>query len=1007
MRTLFETCVPREDVLNGTLPETQFAADLQAVVSNAGRTPTLYSDAQTFFAYTYPTRGLQQLVAEVFGRFTGAPGASPNVRLETSFGGGKTHNLIALWHLARQPAAAVAASAGWLDPGALPPQPIFPVALAGDKYGAAEVAEHKGVRTLTLWGEMAWQLGQYEVMREDDESRTAPNADRLDRLFAGRRVLVLIDELPRYLRAAKGQLVGRGTLADQTLIFFQGLLGYAATHDNVVCVYSLSERQDAFAQERDEIVEQIGEARSISARQERVVTPITETEIAAVLRRRLFQVVDQSAAAEVAEGYVQHLRRMRRQGAPLPPDVEDPSYVQRMEAAFPFHPELLATLYRKTASFPTFQWARGTLRLLAGTIRSLWRERPVDAYVIQSTDLDLSDAVVRDELTSRIERSGLLTAIAQDVWSEHGDAHAQRFDHDWASKGYPKLCQRVAQAVFLHSLVHHAAQGVAGAEPAEAHLACARPGLAYDAVDKALSQLADHFWYAEFDGRRYVFRDEPTIKKLIADAAFSIGRIAAKDAVRAKAQEVFAGSLFELIPFPTGPDQVPDRGGKPLLVLLDFDHVEITDADGGVPAVIEDIFFRKGENREFRIHQNNLVVLAVDAGKKEPMIEAARKAKGIDTLLNSEEQRRRLAGEPWKKLQSARDQAQLEYRVAVSNAYCHLFYRSLHGGAIEHYELPAQQSADARREQQAVLKAVLADRGKALGGRANALAPEWVRERIWTDGSPEISLQALYDQFTRRPQAYLLFDDAVGILRTTVSAGVRQGVWVYVDRKSGKVYRPEQPPTAEQIRFDDDSRLLTPQEAAARYPVEPPPAPPTGAGGGKDGLAQPSLADGAWQPETPEEPASPTRPVWHASGEGPAPKAWTDVQDRLADAGADQIHHWTLVVVGPESTRQLLDGWSAVTNALVGASVQVTCEVALARRGEGLNLNFTGPLRHFARLHGLLRGLLLEANPDDHILTEIEAHFDPPRSIHDPHLDALARDLDETYRVGKVEVKAW
>lgn len=132
MRTIFEACTPREDLLTGSLPESQFAANLHAVVTAAPNLAPIYRDAATFFTYTYPTQGLQTLVREVFGRFTGAPGASGTLRLETAFGGGKTHNMIALWHTARQPAVAAASAQGWLDPASLPAQPLHAVALAGD-----------------------------------------------------------------------------------------------------------------------------------------------------------------------------------------------------------------------------------------------------------------------------------------------------------------------------------------------------------------------------------------------------------------------------------------------------------------------------------------------------------------------------------------------------------------------------------------------------------------------------------------------------------------------------------------------------------------------------------------------------------------------------------------------------------------------------------------------------------------------------------------------------------
>lgn len=999
MRTIFQTCTPREDVLTGQLPESQFAADLYAVAYGLPDVPLLYRDPSTFFAYTYPTRGLKELVQQAFGRFTGSPGASPAIRLETSMGGGKTHNLIALWHLAKTPSDALAAGDGWLPRAARPDVPPHPVALVGDHYGASEVAPHDGTLTRTLWGEMAWQLGRYEVMRDADEQRLAPSEGRLQQLLAGRQVLVLIDELARYLRGAKGLKVGGGTLADQTLIFFHLLLTYAASHSDLVVVYTLTGAEDAYALERDEIIEQLGEARAISAKQERVMTPVAEDEVAPVLRRRLFEKVDMAAAEEVARAYVEHLLRIRQQGAPVPAEIDDPTFLQRLQAAYPFHPELLETLYRKTSSFPTFQRTRGALRLLAATVRRLWQERPPDAYLIHSTDIDLSSPVVREELTSRLDRPRLATAIAEDIWSEQGNAHAQEFDRDWATKGAPHLSQRVAQAVFLHSLVHAVKPGVAGAEPAEVHLACARPGLAFDLVDKALTQIDEVFWYADFDGRRYLFHDEPTIKKLIAQATASVGLIAAKDAIRLKLQELYAGPIFRLIAFPPGAEAVPDEPGRPLLVLLDFDHVAVEAGSPATPPVVEEIFQRAGENKDFRHYQNNLVVLVADASKKHAMIEAARKAKGIESLLSSEELKQKLYPEDRKKIEQAGGVAALEYRVALTNAYSHLFFRSLYDGRIAHHELLPQESADAKASMHDVLRGVLEAQNKVL---TKELAPEWVLDRIWPEGASgeaRIALDDLVDRFARRPRAYLLLDEGLRRLRQTIRRGVEQEAWVYVDEATSRVFRKGHPPSTEQVRFAGDAFLVTPALAARLYPVQPPPSPPPG-----PPAPSPSPPP---QPGPGPAPVPPPAPDEWVEAEGPAPRAFTEVMDRLRERGKEAVQELRIDVAGANNARALLGAWSSVANTFESASMAVDLELQTqVRSGEPLALSYHGPALLFARLHGWLRPVLESSTQDAHAVIRVHARLASPWPLHNERLMRLAQDLDETYGCRPVGVRA-
>lgn len=1013
MRTIFETCEPRDDVRGGVLSEDQFAADLHAVATGATYVPDIYKDPRTFFANTYPTRGLRNLVREVFGRFTGVPGASPCLRLETSFGGGKTHNLIALWHLAGNPSEAAAATKEWLDPEILPREPLRVVALTGDKYGAGEAERHGNVLTRTLWGEMAWQLDRYDVMQEADEQRHAPSQSRLAALLEGLKVLVLLDELPRYMRAAKGQPVGSGTLADQTLTFFHLLLTYASTHDNLVVVYTLSERDDAYGRERDEIVAQIAEARSVSARQERVMTPIGEDEIAPVLRQRLFRKVDLEAAHEVATAYAEHLRRIRGQGAPLPPDVEDPNFVDRIKTSYPFHPELLETLYRKTSSFPSFQRTRGALRLMAATIHNLWQAKESnpkylsDAYLIQSTDIDLSHPAVREELTSRLDRPLLSTAIAEDIWSEHGNAHAQVLDRDWEAKGFPGVCRRIAQAVFLHSLVYHTAPGAAGAEPAEAHLACARPGLPFDVVDKVLDQIEEKFFYAEFDGRRYVFRDQPTITKLIESTMANLSLTAVKDGIRKKAQEIFDGFAFELIPFPVGPENVPDRSGKPLLVLLDFDHVEVDPGSDMVPRPVEEIFQYAGESRAFRNHLNNLVVVAVDRTKKEAMLEASRRAQAIEQLLASEPQRKRLSKESLHKLRQLADDAQLRYRVAITNAYSQIFYRSLHNGQIERFELPAQDSGDARRGAQEVIKSVLTDRGKVL---TRDLAPNWVIERLWQEalsGDAELSLADLVDRFARRPRTYLLLDEGYAKLRQTVRRGVAEGVWVYVDHQTETVHRRDNPPAVEQVRFTSDALLLTPARAEKLYPVSP----------AASDTSRTFEERSEWATEGQEKGNNTTQggdnqsidlPFGWIEADGPATMAFIRLRDQLKDSGINTVRELELAIDGAENTQRLLDAWDAVTNAFYDATVVVKHKLTIdGGPEEGFEMLFRGPARQFGRLRTYIRSILVGTDATRcWAMTNLYVTFQSPCDVTDARFEELARDLEETYRCGPIGVKA-
>ena len=121
MKTIFELALPRDEVLQGDLREDMFAARLRDVMERTA--DDIYKHPNRFFENTFPTDGLKTLLNEVLGRLTGqAPSKNPIIRLETSFGGGKTHNLIALYHALTQrssckwPAEVWSVDPSWIAP---------------------------------------------------------------------------------------------------------------------------------------------------------------------------------------------------------------------------------------------------------------------------------------------------------------------------------------------------------------------------------------------------------------------------------------------------------------------------------------------------------------------------------------------------------------------------------------------------------------------------------------------------------------------------------------------------------------------------------------------------------------------------------------------------------------------------------------------------------------------------------------------------------------------------
>src|ERR1700674_3632322 len=200
--TIFNTCRPRADVLAGTIRDDEFMADLSRVVN--GTAPADYLDPAAFFAKSYPTRGMKELLKAVCLRLSGIGGeVSSIIRLGTQYGGGKTHSLIALVHAIRG-MKGVSTPENFVDPAILPSGAVRIAALDGENADPANgLTLEPGLLARSLWGEMAYRLAGragYERVRVSDERHIAPGADTIRELFGGQPTLILLDEISVYLR---------------------------------------------------------------------------------------------------------------------------------------------------------------------------------------------------------------------------------------------------------------------------------------------------------------------------------------------------------------------------------------------------------------------------------------------------------------------------------------------------------------------------------------------------------------------------------------------------------------------------------------------------------------------------------------------------------------------------------------------------------------------------------------------------------------------------------------
>ena len=460
--TIFETCRPRGDVLAGVIADADFAADLASVVSR--RAGPEYLDPVRFFADTYPTRGLKNLPrqcvpATIRSRRRG------RVNLPARYG---------LWRRQDPRADRVGPRRPWPEGGAerrgvrrhLPashgPCPHRRLRWRECRSGQRPGDGWRGCWPIRLGARSPTPLAgkdAYARVRTSDENRIAPGAETLRELFGGDATLILLDELSVYLRKVRRLDDAR----DQLTAFLTSLFKAVEGAPNAALVYTLAigkdgRSTDAYSEENRFIAEHMAEAESVSARKATLLNPTEEDETVQVLRRRLFESIDEARIEGAVEAYRELWAATRDS---LAAEAGRPETEETFRSSYPLHPEVLATLTGKTATLGNFQRVRGMLRLLARTIAHLWEEKPENATAIHPHHIDPGHEPIRQEIVTRLGQTAYLPAIANDVAGGGAEtkALAQEIDAEHHG-GLPPYATYVARTIFpAHPRLQRSPQG--------------------------------------------------------------------------------------------------------------------------------------------------------------------------------------------------------------------------------------------------------------------------------------------------------------------------------------------------------------------------------------------------------------------------------------------------------------------------------------------------------------------------------------------------------------------
>ena len=879
-----DTCQPRADVLAGGLEGKHFAAQLDQVIRNPDDYAS-YADAESFFALTYPTEGLKELLAGTFARFTppdygpgpdtpanlSAPTSTPAqasprppaaehavYRYETSFGGGKTHGLIALWHLARGSRPANVGE--FIDPALLPdPEKCQVAAVSGLSLDPINGLTTGAVTTHTLWGEIARQLGPeaWRRIQPSDEARTAPGKQTWLEAIGAAPTVIVIDELAYHIRqlgsSADHRVQAQG---DATVASLQSLFEAATAAPAARIVVTLATGTDAYGRETDEVQQELfgavsdrlaAETKDVMNRPKGAIgRPAEDSEIGLILRRRLFDRVDEQAATAAGRAYQELYAGLDAAGAAAGAATSDPAaYGDLVEASYPFHPALIDCLDKRLGPLPGFQRARGALKFLAEAVRRIWSDgpdrsnesdrsngsdgpgqRPADGRaapaarripIVNLGDMPLEDDQVRAQVTSEVARQEMNEPAKADFCGPASHAH-QTDGANWPAE---RMATRACRAVFLHSI---AAETVTpGASPAEVWTGVLRPGERPELADAALGKVLEDAWHLAYDGNRWRFNSAPNARKIISTELRNVLNTDVHEHLDAHIRSMFSGADWMRVIHAAAPSEVPDAASLRLVVMPYTDVRVRTATAAPPPEAVARIAETAGASETSRRFRNSVMFAVADETEIETMAEKVRRELAAIRVVGDRDRFNQFQPDVRKGLKEERDRASLDRAVAIANTFRHLYWPASDkpNRHLRHVELPVRDHG--RPDQMAAVHDLMESLGKL---RRSALPTDLLAERsgfaraVGDKPAGEISTKALSEALWADPGLEILANPTTLLIESIV-AGVRNGAWAYHDPERGRTFTAKKPPPSPRIA--PEAMLYSPDRARALGLLDPEP----------------------------------------------------------------------------------------------------------------------------------------------------------------------------------------
>jgi hypothetical protein len=816
LKPWYDVVKPREDLREGRpLDASEFAVHLDKV--RLGNAPDDYKIPQRFFDRTYLTTHLTGMAAEVVRRLSGITTETSAVfNMTTQFGGGKTHALTMLYHLAKNGSAAN----GWRGVSTileragiktLPDNCAIAIFVGTEFDSVTGRGGDDGTpRRQTPWGEIAWQLGGAEAfahVAKHDADFQEPKGDVIDKMLPSNRpCLILMDEVLSFFSSYRK--TGYGTALYN---FMQSLSETVRGRENVVFVASVPKSDYSYTQD-DTADEQ--RLKHLLNRVSKSVILSSESDASEIIRRRLFEwderaftpdgrVILNKDAEDACRAYADWVQEHRQQ---LPSLINPDLAREEFRATYPFHPMVISVFERKWRSLPRFQQTRGILRLLALWVSSAYQAGYKGAQrdpMITLGTAPLDDPMFRAAMFEQLGQTLLEAAVTTDIAGKK-DAHAVRLDAE-AINGIKKarLHRKVATTIFFESNGGQVGSEAQEASIPEIRLAVGEPESDIGNIETVLEALTDSCYYLNVEKTRYKFSLKENLNKRFSDRRATVQGGQIDEEVKREIQKIFAPREFiERVFFPESSIQVTDR---PVVTILIADLGRTMDDEKATRAFAEQMVRECGTSA--RTFKSALIWVVAESAQ--PMREEARKILAWQAI-SDESADLKLDEAQKKQLAENIQKSRRDLRESTWRGYKHLLLLDKNN-TLKSVDLGLVHSSAADSPISNILNRLSTDGDVELKG----VSPNFL-VRNWPPAFKEWATKSVRDAFYSSP-TYPRVPNAE-FIKQTIARGVESGMLAYVGKTAAGKYLPfafNESVSPYDIEFSDDMFVITAETALA------------------------------------------------------------------------------------------------------------------------------------------------------------------------------------------------